>query len=338
MPIAQLRFDSVGTAQVATTSNRTQLMMRGIGTLLSLVLGLATSATAHAQSPCNGMRFDVQTVAADSRPFIRLTLGGKTGPFLLDFGATASTVARSVWNEPGPDIHLSGFNLPSFSAGIFGLRDDTPSLGKSETVHGVIGTDYLSLLTTELHYREAADQHVLISSERCRASLGSLGFKRISTKGYFSSDPNSLRAGVSNVPVIFVNLGGVKAPAQIDTGYDDSVYHHTIELNPAMFDKVNAAVPLVPVGSVSIRTCAGSNRSVPVYVAPHQSLRFEDENGTGLLAFSGFYLLRKEPGACGGIGALEEPAAQIGASFLRTFGTTVFNPKGNEIWIKLAPQ
>ena len=48
-------------------------------------------------------------------------------------------------------------------------------------------------------------------------------------------------------------------------------------------------------------------------------------------------MLRKEPGACGGIGTLAEPAAQIGVSFLRAFGTTVFNPKREEIWIRPAP-
>lgn len=312
-------------------------LTRTIAALLSLLLGLASGGAAHAESPCGGTRFDVETTAADSRPFVRLALGGKTGPFLLDFGATASTVARSVWNARGPDVRLSGFNLPSFGEGTFGLRDEVPSLGNPEVVHGVIGTDYLSLLTTELHYRETADQHVVLSPDPCRAPLKSLGFRRVSTRGYFSSDPNSLRPGVSNVPVVFVNLGGVRAPAQIDTGYDDGVYHHTIELNPALFDRVSAAVTLVRVGSVSIRTCAGTSTSVPVSVAPYRSVRFEDETGTALLTFGGFYVLRKEPGACGGIGTLAEPAAQIGASFLRAFGTTVFNPKREEIWIRPAP-
>ena len=112
---------------------------------------------------------------------------------------------------------------------------------------------------------------------------------------------------------------------------------HTIELNPALFDQVSAAMPLVPVGSVSIRTCAGTSTAVPVSVAPHRNLRLEDETGAALLTFGAFYVLRKEPGACGGIGALAEPAAQIGASFLRAFGTTVFNPKREEIWIRPAP-
>src|SRR5689334_6325537 len=251
--------------------------MRGSVTLAVLRLGLAWGAMAPAQSPCGGTRFNVQTVAAESRPYVQLTLDGKTGPFLLDFGATASTVARSVWNVPGPEVHLSGFNLPSFSHGRFRLRDDTSFLGPLGTVHGVIGTDYLSLLTTELHYQEAGDQHVVLSPHPCRAALSSRGFRRISTLGYFSSNPSSVQAGVSNVPVIFVRLGGIRAAAQIDTGYDDSVFDHTIELNPALFDQVSAAVPLVQVGTVSIRTCAGPNRSVPVYVAPQQRLRFEDE-------------------------------------------------------------
>ena len=74
----------------------------------------------------------------------------------------------------------------------------------------MIGTDYLALLTTELHYEEAGDQHVTVSPDPCRSELGSLGFRRISTRGYFSSDPTSLHAGVSNVPVIFANLGGIR--------------------------------------------------------------------------------------------------------------------------------
>jgi len=90
--------------------------MRGSVPLAVLTLGLASGPMAHAQSPCGGTRFNVQTVAAESRPYVQLTLDGKTGPFLLDFGATASTVARSVWNVPGPEVYLSGLISPASAA------------------------------------------------------------------------------------------------------------------------------------------------------------------------------------------------------------------------------
>ena len=49
-----------------------------------------------------------------------------------------------------------------------------------------------------------------------------------------------------------------------------------------------------------------------------------------------FHLIVKRPNACGGIADMAEPAAQLGASFLRLFGTIVFDPKNATVWLDAA--
>ncbi|HEY9752050.1 MAG TPA: hypothetical protein V6C46_03810, partial [Coleofasciculaceae cyanobacterium] len=45
---------------------------------------------------CPGDRFPIKTPPLSSEPYIELTVGGKTGPFLIDYGATTSSVEKGL--------------------------------------------------------------------------------------------------------------------------------------------------------------------------------------------------------------------------------------------------
>jgi hypothetical protein len=122
--------------------------------------------------------------------------------------------------------------------------------------------------------------------------------------------------------------------AQIDTGYEDFVYAHSIDINQAFFEQLlKSNMRLNHIGNAEILTCEGWETR-QVYTPHDVPLVIETDKGTPVLRVSAFYLILKPPNGCGGIAALATPAAQLGASFLRTFGTVVFDPASETVWVK----
>ena len=64
-----------------------------------------------------------------------------------------------------------------------------------------------------------------------------------------------------------------------------------------------------------------------------QPLLIENEQGKSIVGADDFHLIVKPANTCGGIADLPEPAAQLGASFLRLFGAVIFDPKTTTVWL-----
>jgi hypothetical protein len=108
-------------------------------------------------------------------------------------------------------------------------------------------------------------------------------------------------------------------------------------VNEPLFAQLAALKPgPVQVGTVRISGCGKEDSVRPVYVMPEWKLRIMDETGVRLARwFDGFYIVVKPTQTtCGGIGPMTQPAAQLGASFLRAFGTTIFMPSTQDLWIR----
>ena len=151
------------------------------------------------------------------------------------------------------------------------------------------------------------------------------GFWNFSQVGFFGTGGNA--SGLPNVPVVRIelddgtdqNLVGIRTWAQIDPGYADTDWPYTIEINDALFQKLTRLAPaLTTVGTTVVDDCDGKATTVPVYVAPGKQLRIEDANGGEMFRVKGYHFVRKPKGtgSCGGIGGMDKPAAQLGASFL----------------------
>jgi hypothetical protein len=273
---------------------------------------------------------------AGAAPYVRLRAGGITGAFLLDWGATSSSVDRRRYPDGDGPLNVQDFTLPSFSSGSFERRGYGLMVAPAGGQLGIVGTDFLSLLSAHLTYGRSGT-HIVLSSASCAAeALRARRLRPIRQTGYFSSDLSRLEPGRPNVPVIFVGLGGVRAAAQIDTGYEDSELKHSIDINVAMHRALVAAgVRLATRGEVTIGTCAGSERR-PVLVPEDGRIRLTDERGTGIRDLDGVHLILKPAGDCGGIAGMSEPAAQLGVSVLRTLGEIVIDGKGETVWIPAA--
>lgn len=302
-----------------------------------------TALQVDATTFCPGERFSIKTPPLSSEPYIELTVGEKTGPFLVDYAATLSSVEQGLLATGNRSVTLTGPNLPGLpEQNTFAVDDRNiapPGVGEQL---GVIGTDILSKLVVELRLENANDEHLVVSTECDTSELADRGFWRFDQQGFFSAHPADQPR--VNVPVLYIDFQkgltgdaiGAKTWAQIDSGYGDAIRPYSIDINDAYYTRlVTANVPLVEVDRVMLDDCKGVTRTDRVYVMPDHLLRIETPDGDAMYRHASFYLIHKGKGSgqCGGIAMLEEPAAQFGASFLRVFGRMIFDPADQAVWV-----
>lgn len=280
---------------------------------------------------CAGRHFAIETVSGGASPYITLTADEQRGALLLDYGATTSTLSSERFGKRAAGGSISRFDLPTFPTAHFNLARYWATRAPHGGQIGVIGTDFLSLLTADFTYRPF-NRSVVISGEACSADvLAQRKLVPIRQTGFFSSDPARLAPGRPNVPVVFLKIGPVATWAQIDTGYDDIKRQSSIDINEALYNKLTAAgVTLAGAGAIKISTCSGVE-SRSVYRTPDVTV--ETETGAFVRTLGPVHLVRKSTASCGGIANLSEPAAQVAASLLATLGEVVFDPHNETVWV-----
>lgn len=307
---------------------------------LSALFVLLFGAGAAAQTPavCGGQTLTTGLGPGGHAPFAALSVDGRRGDFLIDYAATYSTLNRAMF--PGAPSPLNArFDLPSFASGRFQLADYVGLVGPSGARMGVIGTDFLSLLSAHFVY-EGEGVAVTVNATPCDPGrVAAAGFAPVSQAGFFSSDLSRLGPGRANVPILRLTLPGdeKRAPlgfwAQIDTGYDDRVYPLSIDVNQALFDELEfRGAPMERVSEITVTTCEGSERrTIHRLGAP---LEVIGDDGAVIATLDGAHISLKPRNGCGGIASLPGPAAQLGASVVRTLGEVIFDPKNELVWVK----
>ena len=278
---------------------------------------------------CGGRPYARISVPDGASPYVELTADGVTGPFLLDYGATRSSLSAAAFSGPDGSMRTAAMSLPGIEKADFHLARYYLLLQPRNGQLGVIGDDLLSQFTVHLTGNTA-----ILSPETCRPeALLARGLTPVGQSGFFSSDPSTVGAGLPNVPVVFLRLGDIRVWAQIDTGYEDFVYSRSIDINQALFDRLMASgAKLDRANDIDIWTCDGREHR-PVYRIKDRLLRIENEQGKRVAETENFHLIVKSPNSCGGIADMAEPAAQLGASFLALFGEVIFDPRNATVWL-----
>lgn len=278
---------------------------------------------------CGGRSYARISVPSGASPYVELAADGVRGPFLLDYGATRSSLSAAVFSGPDGSTKTAAVSLPGIERADFHLARYYLMLQPGKGQLGVIGDDLLSRLTVQL-----TESTAFLSTESCRPeALLARGLTPVAQNGFFSSDPSKVSAGLPNVPVVFLRLGDVRVWAQIDTGYEDFVYSRSVDINQALFDRLVASgAKLDRVEDIDIWTCDGREHR-PVYRIRGRPLIIEDQEGKKIVETEEFHLVVKPANSCGGIADMKEPAAQLGASFLNLFGTVIFDPRNTTVWL-----
>jgi hypothetical protein len=162
-----------------------------------------------------------------------------------------------------------------------------------------------------------------VSLERCPArQFEDDSFTSIPQEGYYSADAARLRPNTLNIPVVFMRVGSVIAPAQIDSGFSErGNVRGVVQINEVLFrDLQSAGVVMNPFTAVtfSITDCRG-NRSIPtLWRVQGNPLQITTRGGEAVFEFEPPLLeIKPTPTSCGGIAVSPEPMGQIGAEYLQ---------------------
>ncbi len=282
------------------------------------------------ESLCDGRPYALSTTSNGASPYIGLSADGVFGQFLLDYGVTKSSLSATAFAASGGPLKNVAISLPGFKDGSFVLsRYDLP-LQPDVGQFGVIGTDFLSLLSVQF-----TGDVAFLGTQPCQSNaLRARGLVPIAQSGFFTSDLLRIDGKHPNVPVVFLGLGDVHTWAQIDTGYDDVLYANSVDINEDLFERLtNSGAALDHLADISVSTCEGSE-SRHVYALKDRPLVIETDQAAPIARIETYHLILKPVNGCGGIAAMAIAAAQLGASFLRIFGTVVFDPRCETVWLE----
>jgi hypothetical protein len=287
-------------------------------------------------------------------PYISVKMGDAEGYFVLDFGSNITSIDPAGFKSGKRPVPKDGaalhYEQPYFfdQFDFFGRKGDVKLLARKTTATGlgfqqagVLGTDFFMEFIFTLDY---ANQLLYKSSKHafCQdADLLQAGFRPVSTAGYYADEFSKLidPATTINVPTVPIKIGSVAAVAQIDPGYDDSIYPHTINVNQAFFSALRAAgVALLEVPEIQLTTCSGRPENGTAYrLGPGYTFEITGTNGQPVLLWQDTYIVVKDGTTsqeCAGIGTWPIAAAQIGASFLVDSRQVVFDPFSSRVWFQ----
>jgi hypothetical protein len=309
--------------------------------LLEVILMLGSGAASAQNGVCPGASLALDTSIQDA-PFVSIRLGARQGNFLVDTGATASSVdARAFGLAPGSNATIEGSSFPTVTGGTFAVLDWSHVLGPPGGVSGVIGTDFLSLRVVEFHY-DVREPFLAVSAAHCAAGhFEAAGFTAVSQEGYYSADPRRLSVGSPNIPVMFIRIGTVIAPAQIDSGFNElGSVRGVVQINEALLrDLQNAgvAMSLDPAVALSVTDCHGRRFAPQIWRVQESPLQMTTREGETLFAYEPPLLEVKSTSTdCGGIATSPSAMGQIGAVYLERWGSLVLDPFNEQVWVKKA--
>jgi hypothetical protein len=338
----------------------------GAGHPATAIAAPATSP-ASAQPDCLGERQPL--TVASQMPYALVSVGGREGYMVLDFGASVSSITPANFqgsNPPQPlDATSTSGRFDNFVFyGSWGtvqlLMQQQPAVQQLKTADGqafirqagVIGTDLLAQHIYTLDYRAGHLWRAASGAFCSDAALTGAGYRAVSTQDYYGDQPAALSCPLANVtapncvniPTVPIRIGSVDAKAQLDTGYDDSLQPYSININLALFaalQKAGIKLKPQPSKSLSLTTCqAGITERVDAYSVPAGTpVGLVDTAGRVIAPPKGRSItlfVKNTPSQaanCGGIGTWSQPAAQLGASFVAD-GALVVDPFSARIWVR----
>ena len=289
-------------------------------------------------------------------PYTPVRVQGRTGFFVVDLGADISSISPGTFLGgvgpvplPGSVDRFAGVDFFGPWAPLRLLVQNHSGIVGVVPQAGLIGTDLLRETVLTLDYANGLIHRAAPEGFCSDATLRQAGFQPLSSQGYFGRDPSRLtcpaaprRGGCPNIPTIPLRIGPVSAVAQVDTGYADTAYPPSLNINQALADQLRRAGVILqplPAADQQLSTCvAGEREQVRAFrLPPGQAVTLVGSEGQAVRRLEGVTLfLKNSPAAiasCGGIGTWSQPAGQLGASAVND-GTLVVDPLSQRLWFR----
>jgi hypothetical protein len=292
-------------------------------------------------------------------PYALVRVDGRFGFFLVDFGSDGSSLSpttflggRGPTPLPGSSDRFAAFDFFGPWGPVRLTPQDHSGIRAVVPQAGLLGTDILARQVLNLDGEQGLLRWAPPESFCRDATLRSAGFVPVSSRGYFGPSARGLtcpaaprRGGCPNIPTVPVRIGAVTAVAQVDTGYDDSRFPGSVNINTALLQRLQQAgirLLRLPEADLTLSTCTGVSEPVTAWRLP-AGAHFEilgDDGPPALRTPDATLFVKATPAgaaACGGIGTWSKPAAQLGASFITAQRAAIFDPFTARIWLKPAP-
>ncbi len=278
-------------------------------------------------------------------PYAEVEVGGARGWFLVDWGTTGSAIDPRGFlpfaPQPvfGTQDRWDGFSFFGPWGTVTLSPQDFSGFGDDFAQAGILGTDFLALNTFVVDWGARTLARADVGAGCSDATLRAAGFAPLSTEGYFASDWRLVDPGVPNIPTIPVRIGDSVAPAQIDTGYDDTLVGTAININVAYFEEIQGALVRAPELDLVLTTCVpGLVELVDAYrLKVGETLGLVGEDGADVQREADAIVFVKDTPSsarhCGGIGTWSVPAGQLAVSFVARAGRAVFAPGQSRVWL-----
>jgi hypothetical protein len=304
----------------------------------------------------------------DGAPWVQ-----STGAFVVDFGSNGSSIDFGGFKGSVPPTPLScngDPKLPGASCafpyfdffGTWGTvylsTADFSAIFSSIRQAGIVGTDFLSAFPVTMDHVARQLLRGSTSAFCTDPQLIAAGFVPLPTAGFYVHDTSKLRplsdvvttpdAGVQNfvvpnVPTVPIAVGGVNALAQLDTGFDDRLQRHSLNVNKAflaaLLQKDSDMLVRSEADDIFLTTCVdGFSQKAEAWILRKGTpVDFLSDGGVvGRRDFGNVVYVKDAPPevkACGGIGTWTVPAAQVGASFMVDAYAVVFDPMTSRVWM-----
>jgi hypothetical protein len=141
-PSTPILTESMATLRIVSLS---------LAAIAILIFGIAMDiGDKNRETLCGGRGAARIAVPKGASPYIELTADGKTGPFLLDYGATRSSLSADAFPGSEGTVRKAAISLPGIEEAVFHLARYDLLLQPEQGQLGVIGADLLSNLSVEL--------------------------------------------------------------------------------------------------------------------------------------------------------------------------------------------
>jgi hypothetical protein len=315
--------------------------------LLAASTALFEPALAQPSMLCPGATLPLD-ISFASKPFVRVRIGDREGNFLIDTGATQSSVdARWLGVAAGSHVNLRGASLPTLEGELF----DTLDLSQQQQFAppgghaGTIGTDILGSRTVEFHY-EAPQPYLVLSRQSCaQRSYEDAGFVSIDQHGFRASNTlwswaksQLLGPGPVNLPIIYLRVGTVTAPLWLDSGWGYGTSKHlSIIINTALLEQLRGAgIAMAPSGTAINSDCQGTRSEDALWQVDGAPLMFSKQDGQPLLEYAPPTFQVRGKSACNTIGNWPTSLGAVGALILPRWGTIVLDGINERVWVPKA--